>query len=141
MKFPSDDEHVGGIKLTPMIDCMFLLLIFFLVTTSFYKIERELRVDLPESSEGESRESEKLPNEIIVNVLLDGTLFVNRQEMTHDELLQLLRKAKLQFPGIPVVIRGDGMTRHKHVVRIMEACSKTGITNVSIAVIPDQDGP
>ena len=137
MQFPRDDDHVGGIKLTPMIDCMFLLLIFFLVTTSFYKIERELRVDLPESSEGESRDSEKLPDEIIVNVMEDGVLFVNRLEMTHEELLDLMKRAKERFSGIPVVIRGDSHTYHMHIVRIMESCSKAGITNVSIAVIPE----
>ncbi|MDP6380198.1 MAG: biopolymer transporter ExbD, partial [Phycisphaerae bacterium] len=112
MTFRESEREEDRLELTPLIDCIFLLLIFFLVTTSFYKLERELTVNLPQSSEGEAREKEP-PSEIIINVLKDGTLYVNRVEKSYDELLQVLTDAVEKFPGIPVIIRGDELAYHK----------------------------
>jgi len=138
MKFERGEQEEERLELTPLIDCIFLLLIFFLVTTSFYKLERELRVNLPESSEGESKQEEP-PAEIIINVMRDGTIYVNRELKTYDELLQVLKNAVQKWPGIPVIIRGDALAYHKVIVRVMEACSKAKVNSLSISVIPSEE--
>ena len=135
MKFARGEQEEDHLELTPLIDCIFLLLIFFLVTTSFYKLERELQVNLPESTEGKSKDEEP-PAEIIINVMQDGTLYVNRELKTYDELLQALKSAVEKWPGIPVIIRGDELAYHKVIVRVMEACSKAKVHSLSISVIP-----
>jgi len=139
MKFREAEAEEDRLELTPLIDCVFLLLIFFLVTTSFYKLERELQVNLPQSSEG-AEKSEETPSEIIINVMRDGVLYVNRKKMTVDELRETLKKTLKDFPNIPVVIRGDALAYHKQIVAVMTICKETNVGSLSISVIPSKGG-
>ena len=82
---------IGTLSLTPLIDIVFLLLIFFLVATEFAKEEREMKVVLPAASEAKPLTAK--PSELYVNILKDGTFIVNRQKVDVGQLEKVLRQA------------------------------------------------
>ncbi len=92
MPLKTDSIEEPGINLTPMIDIVFLLLIFFMVGTRFTEMEREFKIQLPSVSEAQPLTS--LPDEITINVSSDGELQVDGVEMTLQELENRLQTAK-----------------------------------------------
>ncbi|HEY5314233.1 MAG TPA: biopolymer transporter ExbD, partial [Pirellulales bacterium] len=87
----------GGINMTPMIDCVFLLLIFFLVATRFEASEREQNVVLPQASEAMPLSAR--PKEVIVNVTREGQLLVGGKRLGQPELLAVFKQASANNPG------------------------------------------
>ena len=97
---------LGKLNLTPMIDVVFLLLIFFLVATKFEEQERELDVVLPQASEAMPLTAK--PKELFVNVDREGRYVVNGQQLNDAALLDTLRQAAASNPGRQtVIIRAD----------------------------------
>ena len=92
----------GGINMTPMIDCVFLLLIFFLVATEFEEDERSIPVKLPQASEAMPLTAR--PKEITVNVDQQGKFFISRNELSEQQLLGALLSAFANNPGRQSVI-------------------------------------
>jgi biopolymer transport protein ExbD len=127
---PSEDEP--RIDLTSLIDVVFILLIFFMVTTTFNR-QSELKVELPEASS----EVEKLPEEPIRLVIdRDGRYFINGNEVvnTREETLQMaLDKALADNRERPVILQADARTEHQAVVTAMDAAAKLGVSQLSIA--------
>ncbi|MCE9614582.1 MAG: biopolymer transporter ExbD [Lentisphaerae bacterium] len=124
IKRPPVDGEVG-INMTPIIDMVFLLLIFFLVATKFADIERDVRVKPPSSRH--ARPITALPQEMIVNISPDGRLFVAGQEQTLSALDTLLGQAVVQNPHQAVVVRGDRGTVLQYAVNVLDLCEKRGI--------------
>lgn len=127
---PHEDEEFE-IMMTPMIDCVFLLLVYFLVATSFTKIEKDITITLPEASKSSVKESES--NEIIVNVRKNGVYVVKQRQVELNMIEDMLKEAKEKHEKPVVVIRGDEHALHLDVVKVMNSCLKAGITNVSVA--------
>ena len=73
------------------------------------------------------------PEEIVINISKDGTVVVNRKRVSLDQLGSLLRKTSELYPGQAVVLRADQKTYHENVVRILDACAKSKIWNISFA--------
>jgi biopolymer transport protein ExbD len=140
MKFgPVDNAFVERpqIQLAPLIDIMFLLLIFFMAAFVFFELETELNISVP--SADESKEIVRSPGEIIINVRSDGTVVVNQRKLTYEELALMLKRISGLYKGQPVIIRGDKETRHKHIVRILDICAGTDIWNVSFATMKEEE--
>ena len=106
MKFTSRQPEPASMQLAPMIDIVFLLLIFFIVTWQFTRSETELEVSVPTSEEG--AELTRPKGEIIINVMSDGTLRVEGSTVNRDQLYDKLSAIARQFENQPVRIRGDG---------------------------------
>jgi len=125
-------RHEANVELTPLIDVVFLLLIFFMVSTTFIR-ETQLKINLPESS-GELQEVEKGTIEIVVDRL--GDYAVNDRLLVNSEKATLVRALReVQDPDRPsplVVITADAMAAHQAVVRAMDAAGTVGLTRVSI---------
>jgi biopolymer transport protein ExbD len=125
-------RHEANVELTPLIDVVFLLLIFFMVSTTFIR-ETQLKINLPESS-GELQEVEKGTIEIVVDRL--GDYAVNDRLLVNSEKATLVRALReVQDPDQPsplVVITADAMAAHQAVVRAMDAAGTVGLTRVSI---------
>jgi len=120
-----------GIQLAPLVDVLMLLLIFFLLTWNAARNENELDVKVPKATA--AKEKAAPPGDIVVNVKTDGTVVVNRRNMTARELTDLLQSLVKLYPDQAVVIRGDEGGAYKNVVNVLNVCSEAGVTNVAFA--------
>ncbi len=127
---PDDPE----VNLTSLIDVVFLLLIFFMVSTTFDR-ESQLKVDLPESSSEPSEVPEKVL-EITINI--NGDFFIKGQQVINTES-ETLKRAIVQVIGsqrdLPVIIRADGRAPYQSVVTAMDVTGQMGLTQLSLATI------
>ena len=118
-------------QLAPMIDIVFLLLIFFIVTWQFTKSETELKVSVPTAQEG--ADPQRQQGEIIINILSDGTIKVEGGVVDLAQLLEKLASIAAQYKNQPVRIRGDGGVAYQRIVEVIDTCQKAGIWNISFA--------
>ncbi len=118
-------------QLAPMIDIVFLLLIFFIVTWQFTKSETELSVSVPTAQEG--AEPERQMSEIVINILADGAIRIEGTTVDLDQLLEKLKPIAAAFENQPVRIRGDGGVEYQRIVEVIDTCQKAGIWNISFA--------
>jgi len=120
------------VNLTPLIDVVFLLLIFFMVSTTFEHQSR-IQIELPEATaEATKPEDESL--EIIIDA--QGRFFVGEEQVVNTELKTLkgaIGKAVGEREGIPVIIRADAKTPHQAVITALDATSQLGLTRISLA--------
>ena len=134
MNFRGEDKRRDEprIDLTPLIDVVFILLLFFMVTTTFNR-QSELKVDLPEAST-RAEPQEKQPVRLVIDA--DGHYFINGREVVNTRgktLIAALREAVGEDTEQPVILQADAKTPHQAVVTAMDAAAKLGITRLSIA--------
>jgi len=122
-----------GFQLAPMVDIIFLLLSFFVASQIFSQWETSIDIKLPTVSTGE--QPERLPGEIIINVLADGSTVVNNQAFDAEGLSSLLTRIVDLFPGQPVLIRADRDARYETVIKILDLCRQAQIWNVAFATL------
>ncbi|NQT82801.1 biopolymer transporter ExbD [bacterium] len=125
-----------GFALTSMIDLLFILLIFFMTASMYAQFESELNVQVPVSSE--SVDTEREATEIIVNVTDDGKFVVNQIERSIPELDDILRTIADVYEGSHIILRGDKETAWRNMVKVLDACKRADIWNVSFSVIPEE---
>lgn len=138
-----DKGRLGtGLELTPMIDVVFLLMIFFLVASKLEEDDRAIDVVLPQASAAKPLTSR--PREFIINIDRAGNTFAGARPVNADTLVGLLRQAAADNPGRQkVTVRADENVAHKHVVAVMDACVQAGIEDYRIQSAPQvsADGP
>jgi len=122
----------GEMQLAPMIDVVFLLLVFFIVSWNFAKFEAEVNIAVPEQEET-PEEAADTPGELVIVVLEDGTVGVNNQRLTTEELFVKLNRVAALFPGQPIILRGDEEVPFEHVMKVLDTCQRAGIWNVAFA--------
>ena len=135
MRFTKQTESTDvGFQIAPMIDVVFLLLLFFIMVSVFYRLEAEMSIVIPTADESEV--SPRVgPGEIIINVLRDGGVVVNQRKLTMGELTEILAKLSSHYKGQPVIIRGDSKAYHEKIIEVLNACAKADIWNVSFATL------
>lgn len=114
-----------SLDLTPVIDMVFLLLIFFLAATTFQQNEREMNVALP-SAAAVMPISAAL-REIVVNVDEKGAIIVGGKPMQAEELRELIAGAVANNPEQKVSVRGDRKAAYEHIVRVLDTCKAAGV--------------
>jgi biopolymer transport protein ExbD len=127
------DERVD-VNLTPLIDVVFLLLIFFMVSTTFDR-NAKLKVELPEAS---AKTEQQLEDPVVITIDVKGNYFINDRQVVNTQLETLkiaLQKTMADKTDVPLVLRADANTPHQSVVRAMDAASQLGLTRLSIATI------
>ncbi len=127
------------VELTPLIDVVFLLLIFFMVSTSFVQ-NQALNVDLPQAN------SDAQPDQdVYINVVVqqNGRYEIDGKVVTDLSLVGLtntlraiVEKTAIQSKNLPVVISADASATHQSVVRVMDACAQVGLSRISLATQP-----
>jgi biopolymer transport protein ExbD len=131
MKIRRASESSGSlIDVTPLVDMMFTLVLFFLVTTSFTEEERDVQVNLPDAVEGKTL-SDVAPV-ITVNVRQDGTYFLLDRTMDLAELKQAVIEAIKTKPDQKVLVRGDKLALHGYVAAAVLACKESGVHQANI---------
>lgn len=131
MKFQRQRKEEVSLNLTPLIDVVFLLLIFFMVTTTFTK-ESHITIDLPVAN---GEESQPPAGELEVLVSQDGHYFINGQPLIDNSqktLSQALIQQTRDRADKPLVIAADAQAPHQAVVTAMQAAGDAGLMNFSI---------
>lgn len=121
-------EQDFEIPLIPMIDCLFVLLVFFLVATTLKKTERELPVELPQS--GAAVDVEQKEDVIVVGLDQAGQKFFGSEAVTTEVMHQRLAAAALENPGRRVRLDADVATPYAAVVEVVEMCQFNNLRNV-----------
>ena len=126
MIIQADRQKAGiSIELTPMIDMVFLLLIFFLVATTFHQTEREMQIALPVASS--SAPISAMLQELIVNVDVEGRIIVGGRRIDPDRLQSMVSEAVALNTQQKVTVRGDRRTAYANVVTVLDICKGAGI--------------
>jgi biopolymer transport protein ExbD len=130
MKIRAEEpEAEANFQLTPMIDIVFNLLIFFMASTTFLVRERQLEVDLPPAENGSAAIA---PEELVLNVLQDGRVVWRGTELDDAGLADVLAERARTRRESLVTIRGHRAARHESIVRVMDACATAGLANLAI---------
>jgi biopolymer transport protein ExbD len=122
-----------GFNMTPMIDIVFLLLIFYLVSNTMQRDQQERGVTPPSSAIGQPQDSDG--RYVVFNVFADGRIRVQGLDVPQAELVPLLAVENQKASGqLKVRIRGDRGVQYRHVEPILLACAQTGVWDVVFAV-------
>ena len=138
MNFGKPKSEPQGINVTPLIDVVFILLIFFMVTTTFQR-EADLAINLPQASE-EPQPPKNAPLEIVINA--HGQFYIGGQELVNnrlDTVKRALQRLAVGHKDQPLVIRADARTPHQFVVTAMDAAAQLGLVHLSIATTQIKD--
>lgn len=127
-----------SIQLAPMIDIVFLLLIFFIVTWNYGRRETEIEIAVPAADEGKSNTNKDV-GEIVVNVKKDGSIMVEGEKLSEDQLLNKLMLIASVHKDQAVILRSDENSFYKFTINVLNICQKAGIWNVSFATRPPDE--
>jgi len=140
MKFqPQFGSERTGIQLAPMIDIVFLLLIFFIVLWNTARFETEIDISVPAASSGQ--EPQRTIGEIVVNVHQDGRVVVEGVERSDADLLGMFSGIVGAYPDQAIILRGDRQAAFDHIVRVLNLCQQSKIWNISFATSPPEAAP
>ncbi len=132
MRALHEDEEQYEVPLTPLIDIVFLLLIFFLVATNFSRKEIDQKVKLPKAEGGTAQNA--VPESLVINIREDGTIVVNGHIIENDSLRLMAAKWHAAHPDKRAAIRADGRVAYDKVMKVMGMCKAVGIVNVDLPV-------
>ncbi|WP_061240336.1 biopolymer transporter ExbD [Ectopseudomonas composti] len=142
MKFRRKPRENVEINLAPLIDVVFILLLFFVVTTTFTR-ETQLKVDLPEAASGTPPEQTEL-KQVEVMIGADGAYSVNGKALLESNLSNLMAALQKESAGdnsLPLIISADGKTPHQSVITAMDAAGKLGFAHLRITTVEAQESP
>jgi biopolymer transport protein ExbD len=125
-------DEQSTLNLTPMIDIVFLLLIFFMVGTKFTELERKIGLRVPEVTDKGALTA--APQRRVINVFRDGMVTLDRAPVTLDELTSQLAATRSQYSDLGVLVRGDAQGEFQLVASVLNACKQAGIRDLSISV-------
>jgi len=135
MKIKEMPEEEVGFQMSPMIDIVFQLIIFFMVVSTFNQLQLEEDIMVPVAFY--SKEKEVIPGEMLINVKFDGKYIVNQREYNEETLRGLIFTTVKKNPDLDlhVTIRADKRTPHKYVLKAVKACSEAGVSKVSFVAV------
>ena len=125
------------VNLTSLIDVVLLLLIFFMVSTSFVK-QSQISISLPEAES--AAVVEEFPQQLDIMITEQGTYLVNGRELINsraETIRNALQKVSGGNTNLPLTISADANARHQHVVTAMDVAGKLGFVKISIATVND----
>ena len=136
MRVPRKEPEKARIEVIPMIDIIFFLLVFFMISTLSMTINRGLPVNLPKaaSSQRDLRES------FNITVTREGDIFLNKEPIALQEISQRVQAGLVKDPELLAVINADEHTIHGTIVEIMDKVRLAGISRLAIAVKPERKG-
>lgn len=124
------DSETPIINISSLLDVMFILLIFFLATSTFQQEEHDIQVNLPEHNDSGSLSSAS--KTLVINVRKNGYYYLQNGVKNLDEVKGILKSALAQNPGQKVLIRGDQEALHGYVAAVVGACRTMGVKEANI---------
>ena len=116
------------LNITPLLDLAFVLLVIFIITTT--PIVNDLELNLPSASK---HPKDAPPKANYVTVEASGTLYLNKKQVDLEGLLAELVQLRVDDPDLNVIVRGDGKTKYREIVRVMDALQQANIVKVDLA--------
>lgn len=135
MRLRERHKHDYMVDITPVVDIVFILLIFFMVSTSF-NVDSGLKLELPSSH---SQQQIKAKKELTISITAAGKFYVQDEEVSDSGLRKRILNATKGDPNIRVVLRADGRTEHRYVVRVLDVLRGLGMGKVAIATVNVND--
>lgn len=132
MPLKTQPDELPTPNLTPMIDIVFLLIIFFMVGTTFSQMDKQIELQVPEVQDRGALTA--APEKRVINVLRDGSITLDDNFVTLAELEQRLTAARSQYAGLGVTVRGDSRAAFQPVAEVLNACKQAGISELAISV-------
>ncbi len=117
--------------MTPMIDVVFLLIIFFMVSSTFIK-NKGIKISLPKSKTSQSHSD----NKIVISIKQTGAIYLNDQEVISENLSEVLLNEKLKKGNDVVIIKGDKQVPYEKMIEIMDVAKKVGLERIILATTP-----
>jgi biopolymer transport protein ExbD len=139
MPLKTQTDELPSLNLTPMIDVVFLLIIFFMAASKFAEVEADIELQLPEVAAAAPLTS--APKQRTVSVERDGQVQLDGEVVSLDELTNRLAAAQREYSQLGVVIRGDAKCDFQHVAAALSACKDGNISELGITVKLAQDTP
>ena len=127
-------DEQPSLNLTPMIDIVFLLIIFFMVGTKFSELERKIGLRVPEVSNAQALTAAPEPR--VVNVYRNGKITLDRTPVTLQELTKTLAAARGRYRDLGVLVRGDAGGDFQRVAEVLNACKQADVRELGISVRP-----
>jgi biopolymer transport protein ExbD len=135
MKFSNESKTGPRLNMTSLIDVVFLLLIFFMVTTTFEK-QAKLKIELQEANKKVNSQAQQ---QIVISISEKGAIYLNNNELLNSQYDSIANNLKSMITGEQrpsVIIRADANAAHKHVVTVMDVLADLEFKSVSIATTP-----
>jgi biopolymer transport protein ExbD len=132
MPLRTHQDETPTLNLTPMIDIVFLLIIFFMVGTKFAEWERKMTLKVPQVKDVGALAP--APEKRVINVYSDGRVTLDREFVSLEQLQDRLGAARQQYNELGVVVRGDAEGAFQNVASVLGACRDAGITDMGISV-------
>jgi len=130
------EEEAESIQMAPLIDIVFLTLVFFITIVTYATLESEIDIELPTASS--AVQSSRTMSEIYINLRDDGRIILNNREMTIEQLQDVLNRVAELAPGGAVIIRGDRDAALGQAISILNCCRNADISNVSFAALTEE---
>lgn len=128
-KHPKSEDVT--INLTPMIDVVFLLVIFFMVGSKFSEAESRIKVNVP--TIGQMSSIARVPDERVVAIGVDGTITLDDTAISLADLTETLRREHANYPGMKVAVRGEATGSVQQMVEVLQAVRVAGVDQIGIA--------
>ena len=126
------DEEENEINLTPMLDVVFIMLIFFIVTASFIK-EAGIDVDRPDAPSADSQDDAA----ILIAISANDEIWIDRRETQPNAVRGMIERLHAENPKGSIVIQADEESTNEMLVEVMEPAKQAGVTIVAIAALKD----
>lgn len=124
-------EQSAEIDLAPMLDVVFQILIFFVVSWQFARFERDMDISVPAAEQASERDRQA--GEIIINVRKDGTVVLNNLVVSKEELLNKLKVISDAYPDQAAILRGSSEADFQSIINVLDVIKEAGIWNVAFS--------
>jgi biopolymer transport protein ExbD len=136
MPLKMHEDEMPSINLTPMVDILFQLIIFFMVGTKFTEMEKKIDLSVPSVATGANLPD--VPDKRVVNVYRDGRIELDSQTVSLEQLQSDLANWRVRAGNPSVIVRGDAEGPLQNVASVLTACRDAGISDMGISVRVDR---
>ena len=133
MRIPRQESEKARIEVIPMIDIVFFLLVFFMISTLSMTVNRSLPVNLPKAASAQ----QELGETANLTVTKDGMMFLNKEPVILQDMVPRLKAELAKAPNLLVIVTADDQTSHGAIVDAIDEMRQAGVSRLAIAVNPE----